>query len=129
MGRHSGSASFLFGFTLLEVMISLAMLSTLLAVIIQSNTELTFFLHRTGRLSIAQKVVINELMRLERENSETLSSREGTFPLEHELAGSKWKLIVTDMKFLGVAPVTRIRYQVSWFVGEQENTYESSFLR
>ena len=117
------------GFTLLEVMISLAILSSLLVVIIQSNMEITFFLNRTERLSIAQKVVINELMRIERENSATLTTGQGTFPEKHVLAGSEWKLTVTNIDFLDVIPVTRIHYQVSWFAGEQRNTFEASILR
>ncbi len=127
--RCSDGDSPLPGFTLLEVMISLAILSSLLVVIIQSNTEITFFLHRTERLSVAQRVVVNELQRIERENSPNLGSARGTFPKNHALAGNEWRRTVTNVNFLDVIPVTRIQYQVSWFAGRQKNTFEASILR
>ncbi len=128
--KHPQNAStFQDGFTLLEVMISFAILSTLLVVIIQSTSETTFFLHKTEQLSIAQKVVINELMRIERENPSDLKSSQGIFPDGHILAGNKWKLIISNSVFLDVVPVTRIRYQVSWFLGKQQHTFESSIVR
>ncbi len=117
------------GFTLLEVMISLAILSALLVVIIQSNTETTFFLRRTDQLATAQKVVINELMRIERDNSTTLSSAEGTFAEDHVMAANKWKLTIENSNFLGAIPITRVQYQVFWLLDNQQHSYEASIIK
>jgi prepilin-type N-terminal cleavage/methylation domain-containing protein len=117
------------GFTLIEVMISIAILSSLLVVIIQSNTETAFFLRKTKQLSIAQKVVINELLKIERENKSDLATSEGTFEEEHVLAGNKWKLTVSESTFLEVVPITKITYQVFWMFEGHEHSYESSITR
>ena len=68
------------GFTLLEVLISFAILASILAVVIQSQSDMVFFLKKTEKLDTVQSIVINELLKLERESSNNISASSGTFP-------------------------------------------------
>ncbi len=121
------------GFTLLEVLIAFSLLATLLTVIIQSQAQTAFFLEKTGKLSRVQKEVINALLRSERYYStEEVSTTEGVFPDDHQLAGDRWQkeVVLEDFSEMLPIPVTKITYRIIWNVGknDREQYFESSIL-
>ena len=123
-----GSSQATPGFTLLEVLISFAILSTLLVAIIQSQSESIFFLRKTKSLMIAQKIVINMLLEIERSTTPP-ETGEGIFPKEHQLAGGKWKLTAEDEDFMGIVSIRRVTYQVFWMENGVQQEYQSSILQ
>ena len=119
------------GFTLLEVLVAFSLLATMLTVIIQSQGETAFFLEKTKKLSRVQKVVINELLRIEREYSAaSLTSENGTFEADHDLAGDQWQREVTPETFMGLVPVNKITYRIVWIPqhGKEEQSFEASIF-
>lgn len=119
------------GFTLLEVLVAFSILAILLTVILQSQAETAFFLEKTGRHQLVQRVVMNELSVAERSCATTLPSAEnGVFPDDHVLAGNRWQLEVKGEMIMGMIPVTRITYRVSWENPRMEgdHTFESSIF-
>jgi prepilin-type N-terminal cleavage/methylation domain-containing protein len=121
------------GFTLLEVLVAFALLSLLLTVIIQSQTESTFFLERTEKLFRVQQTVINQLLIAERDPAgRPFTAGDGVFPTDHPLAGDRWESEVRTEDFLlGMIEVQRLIYRVTWEAGrgQGEQTFETSILR
>ncbi len=129
--KPNNTLKFASGFTLLEVLVAFALLAVLLTVIIQSVGETAFFLEKTGKLSLVQKEVINELLRIERSySSESLTASEGTFEKGHLLFEDRWQKEVVQEDFLGFIPVLRITYRVIWIPakGQEEQHFESSIV-
>jgi len=119
------------GFTLLEVLVAFSILSILFAVIIQSQADTVFFLEKTDRLSVVQKEVMNELLKIERDfKGQVLSSETGTFPEEHVLQGSQWKKDVIVEDFMGIIKVKKITFRITWKEGKEKTDrfFESSIL-
>lgn len=119
------------GFTLLEVLIAFSLLATLLTVIIQSQGETAYFLEKTRKLSLVQKEVINELLRIERQySSSAVLAETGVFEEGHVLAGDQWEREITQEIFMGIVPVNRITYRITWFPrdGKGEQRFEASIL-
>lgn len=117
------------GFTLLEVLISFAILASILAVVIQSQSEMVFFLQKTKKTETVQSVVMNELFKLERESPKNIQNTSGTFSSNHVLAGSKWNIQVHDEKFLESITVKKVTYQVLWTEKGRLQTYELSIYK
>jgi len=120
------------GFTLLEVLIAFALLATLLTVIIQTQAETAFFLEKTGKQQLVQRVVMNELSKAERECGTSMpAADDGKFSEDHELAGDHWQREVLDESyFLGMIQTIRILFRVSWENprGDSDHVFESSIL-
>ena len=117
------------GFTLLEVLVAFSLLAMLLTVIIQSQGETAFFIEKTQKLSLVQKEVINELLKVERSlDAASIETGSGTFPKEHALAGDHWEKEVVEENFMGFIPVKKITYRVSWesFKSGEEQSFEAS---
>jgi len=120
------------GFTLLEVLIAFSLLSILLTVIIQSQAETAYFLEKTGKQQLVQRVVMNELSVAERSCATMIpESDEGTFADDHSLAGDNWqRTVIEEDIFLGLIQVARISYRISWKNprGKGDHAFESSVL-
>lgn len=117
------------GFTLLEVLVAFALLATLLTVIIQSQAETAFFLEKTGKQQLVQKIVMNELSAVERSCVASFPTPgNGEFDQAHELAGDSWQREVASEMFMGMIPFTRITYRISWDNprGGPDYSFESS---
>lgn len=120
------------GFTLLEVLIAFALLATLLTVIIQSQAETAFFLEKTGKQQLVQRVVMNELSKAERGCGTSMpTAGDGEFSGDHVLAGSHWQReVLEESYFLGMIQVIRISFRVSWEnpKSDSDHVFESSIL-
>ena len=114
-------------FTLLEVLISFAVLSILLSVIIQTQSESILFTTKTGKMEIVRHEVHNQLMALERKTG-TISDAEGTFPDDHVLAGDRWQRRSLKDFFFAV-PITRVIYRITWSTPKGDQFFESSIFR
>ena len=116
------------GFTLMELLVSFSILSLLLVLIIQTNSETVFFLQRTSRLDEVQKIVINELLKIERgvEKEEIEDRETGVYPQEHPLAGAYWTRTDEMEEIFGTFKVARIKFRITWQQGEEEQYFESS---
>ena len=118
------------GFTLLEVLVAFSLLSILLTVIIQSQAETAYFLEKTGKQQIVQRVVMSELSIIERSCATSPpQSDQGTFGDDHILAGDRWERIAIEEDiFLGLIQTLRISYRISWKNprGKGDHSFESS---
>ena len=116
------------GFTLMELLVSFSILSLLLVLIIQTNSETIFFLQRTSKLEQVQKVVVHELLKIERgvEKEENEDSEKGVYPEGHPLAGDIWTRTDEEEEILGAFKITRIKFRVTWKHGEEDQFFESS---
>lgn len=117
------------GFTLLEVLISFAILASILTVVIQSQSDMVFFLQKTKQLDEIQNVVINELLKLERESANDITATSGSFSSPHPLAGKKWKILIQDETFMDFVTVMKVTYQVIWEERDALQTYELSIYK
>lgn len=119
------------GFTLLEVLVAFSLLAILLTVIIQSQAETAYFLEKTGKLQLVQRVVMNDLSAAERRCASTLpGAGDGVFDSEHELAGDRWQREIAGELFMGMVPFTRVTYRVRWKNprGGPDHVFESSIF-
>lgn len=119
------------GFTLLEVLVAFSLLSILFAVLIQSQADSIYFLEKSGRLAVAQKEVMNELLKIERNLSgQGISSEQGTFPEDHVLPSSEWKKEVVVEDLMGIIKIKKITYRISWTEGKEQTLhyFESTIL-
>jgi len=117
------------GFTLLEVMVAFSLLAVLLTVILQSQAETVYFLEKTGKQQLVQREVMNRLSETERSCAGTIPPAEtGQFPADHLLAGDHWQREVMDEMLMGLIPVTRVIFRISWIPhrGEKQLSFESS---
>lgn len=94
------------GFTLLEVLVSFALLSGLLALLLQSQGEAVFFLERTSLLEQVQEEAQIRLMEVER-LGQLPQPAQGSFGPEHRLAGGTWSIEAGTENFMGFE-LTRI---------------------
>jgi prepilin-type N-terminal cleavage/methylation domain-containing protein len=120
------------GFTLLEVLVAFSLLSILLTVIIQSQAETAYFLEKTGKQQLVQRVVMNELSVVERSCATAPPpSDQGTFGDDHLLVGDRWERIVVEEDiFLGLIQTLRVSYRISWKNprGKGDHSFESSIF-
>ncbi|OGG97016.1 MAG: hypothetical protein A2527_02865 [Candidatus Lambdaproteobacteria bacterium RIFOXYD2_FULL_50_16] len=114
------------GFTLLEVLVSFALLAGLLTLIFQSQTEGIFFLAKTARLEIVQKEAMNRLMGLERAG-EMPNPASGRFETGHPLEGGRWEIVQEQEDFLGY-PIGKITCHIFYLENEQEREFSASIL-
>ena len=115
------------GFTLLEVLIALAILSLCLVAIYQGYTSTLAISASTRKLWKAMEYSHNELARWERKNPvPEVSVSQGEFPPGDPMAGYSWKREITDLEPLPSIKVRRIRLDLFWTLGTTAQTYRSS---
>lgn len=100
------------GFTLLEVLVSFAILSGLLSLLLQSQGEAVFFLERTAKLEVVQEEAQEKLLLVER-LGQLPQPPQGTYPPDHPLAGGRWSLEAGTEDFLGFE-LTRILCEIEY---------------
>ena len=113
------------GFTLLEVLIALSILTMVLITIYQSFSSSVFLLSSTKNLWNAMTHTQNELTRWERSVNAPISIAQGTFEEDHELAGFNWIREISDVSpFPGVF-VRKVEYEIQWQEGGQDYSYDA----
>ena len=114
------------GFTILEVLISLSILSITLMVLFQSFSTSIFILSSTKNLWKAISFAQNELLKSERATvSPSVSINQGEFESESEMRGFRWKKFVRDTKPFPGIEIRQINYQLLWYEGKHVYTYDA----
>jgi len=114
------------GFTLLEVLVSFALLSGLLALLLQSQGEAVFFLSRTQQLEQVQNEAMNRLLSVER-TGQLPEPASGQYPVGHPLEGGKWVVQESSLPFLGF-DLTQIICTITYLDRGASYDYSSSIL-
>ncbi|MBF0288423.1 MAG: prepilin-type N-terminal cleavage/methylation domain-containing protein [SAR324 cluster bacterium] len=113
------------GFTLLEILIAIAILSITLISIYQSFSSSTLILSSTKNLWKAMTYSHNELTKWERSVSTRTSIAQGEFPEGHALAGFSWLRTIADVApFPGIF-VRKVSYRLQWQEGLNEYSYDA----
>ncbi len=114
------------GFTLLEVMIALAILAVSLLAVFQSQSSSLFILGETQNLRRANSYIQERLLFWERsKDPPPVSVNQGTFPNDHELAGWRWFLTVEDIDPLPGITVRRVNYRLEWQQGGNTRSFDA----
>jgi prepilin-type N-terminal cleavage/methylation domain-containing protein len=115
------------GFTLLEVLIALAVLSVCLLAIYQGYSTVLAISASTRKLWKAMEYSHNELARWERMYpAPEVSVNQGNFPPDDPMAGYSWKREITDLEPLPTVRVRRVRLDLFWTLGSAQQTYRAS---
>ncbi len=113
------------GFTLLEILIAVAILAVTLISIYQSFSSSTLILASTKNLWKAMTYSHNELTRWERSVVAPTSIAQGEFPESHPLTGFSWLRTIIDVApFPGIF-VRKVHYQLQWQEGINEYSYDA----
>ena len=113
------------GFTLLEVLIALAVLSIAMLSLHQafaSNIYMTIYTRDLWKAVIFTR---NELMQVERGSPPTVGVTEGTYEDDHELANYKWNRKVEDVEPFPGIKVRKVTFELSWEDGVVPRNYRS----
>ena len=113
------------GFTLLEVLVAMAVLSVMLLALYQaygSNIYLQSFNRSLWRAVLHAQ---NELSRYERMPPPPISVNEGDYDEEHPLAGYHWKRSITNASPIPGVQVRQVALELSWKEGDVTRSYEA----
>ncbi len=114
------------GFTLLEVLIALAILSVCLLAIYQGYSTSLAVVTSTRKLTTAVSYARNELARWERMDPvPEVSVEQGTFPPGDPMAGYSWRREITDLQPFPSVVVRRVQLELSWPVGLSQQVYRA----
>ncbi len=115
------------GFTLLEVLIALAVLSVCLLAIYQGYSTTLAITTSTRKLWTAIVYANNELARWERMSPvPEVSVAQGTFPPGDAMAGYSWRREISDLEPLPSVKVRRVQLDLTWPIGTAQQTYRAS---
>lgn len=115
------------GFTLLEVLIALAVLSVCLLAIYQGYSTTLAITTSTRKLWTAIVYANNELARWERMSPvPEVSVAQGAFPPDDAMAGYSWRREITDLEPLPSVVVRRVQLELTWPIGVAQQTYRAS---
>ena len=115
-----------YGFTMLEVTISLSILVLTLMALYQSFSTSIFVHTSTENLWKAMSHAQNELLKSERATSAPpVSISQGEFKPEHWMSGFSWKRDIIDKNPLPGIRVRQINYQLLWNEGKNIYTYDA----
>ncbi len=113
------------GFTLLEVLVALTILSVLLIALHQaysSNIYLTAFNRSLWRAIIFSH---NEIQRIERLPAPPVSFNEGDFDEDDPMFGFHWKREVVDEMPLPGIRLRKVKLEISWAEGVSTRNYRT----
>lgn len=120
-GRLSGRG----GFTLLEVLVALTILSVILIALHQaysSNIYITSFNRSLWRAIVYSH---NELQQYERLPPPTISINEGDFEEDDPMFGFHWKREVVDDAPIPGVRLRKVKLEISWVEGVSTRSYRS----
>ncbi len=127
MGRvfsHSKAGD---GFTLLEVLVALAIMATALVALHQGFSTVLRARLNTVDLQRVMTHAHNEIMQLER-SSASIISQAGTYDEEHPLAGMKWSRKVELRELIPGLQLRYVELEWNWQNGSQSQSYRSEVL-
>ena len=113
------------GFTLLEVLVAMAILSVTLMTLYQAFSSTLQINAATKGLWRAIVYVNNELARIERGPAPSVSIQQGTFPADDPMAGYAWRREVADVQPLPGVSVRKVLLELTWHAGAAPQTYRS----
>lgn len=125
--RAGPDASGARGFTLLEVLVALAILSVCLLAIYQGYGTTLAITTSTRKLATAIAYTAQELARWERMNPPPdVAVAQGTFPPGDPMVGYAWRREITDLEPLPSVIVRRVQIEVSWSQGLSQQSYRAA---
>ena len=116
---------FLPAFTLLEVLVALAVLSVTLLAVHQGFSSTLYVNMATRGLWKAVSYSNNELLRWERLGRADVSLSQGQFPPGDEMAGYSWKREISDREPFPGIRVRRVRLTLTWTTGNATQSYQA----
>ena len=112
------------GFTVLEVLIALSILTLSLTAIYQTYGTALFSLTTTDTLWRVMSHIQNRLLFHERSKvPPPVSVFQGEFQSDHELAGYQWLQLVEDVEPLPGVITRRVRYRLTWEKSGRERSF------
>ncbi|MDX2471268.1 MAG: type II secretion system protein [SAR324 cluster bacterium] len=116
-------------FTLIEVLVSFAIMASLLTLILQSQGEIAYFSVKNKRSEEVRREIEAQILAYEREDTNVLwSTDKGTFNRDHALAGFQYERTKKGEKLLGVFPITNVSFLITWEENKIKQSYESSII-
>ncbi len=97
-------------FTLLEVLVTLAILSIVFIALIQGQGDNLYIINTIQKRQLAQKYIRAKLYAIERQEEPVINGA-GVFSSSHELVGQKWNLSVFNQEVFGI-PLRRLEYTI-----------------
>jgi len=113
------------GFTLLEVLVALAILSVLLVALHQAFATTVMINSTTRGLWKAIAYANNELLRYERSLPPGVGTSQGDFAADHAMSGYRWRRVVTDEDPMPGVRVRKIRLELEWDEGASTRRYSA----
>ena len=113
------------GFTLLEVLVAVAVLSVMLITIYQAYGSNIYIQSFNRALWRAVLHAHNELARYERMPPPSISINEGEYDEDHPMAGYRWKREITDATPIPGVKVRQVQLELSWKDGGVTRSYEA----
>lgn len=113
------------GFTLLEVLVAMAIMSVILMALHQSYASNIYIQSFNRSLWKAVLHTQNELSRFERMPPPPISFNEGDYGENHPMAGYHWKREIEDDSPIPGVRVRRVRLELSWDDGGTIRSYEA----
>ena len=97
-------------FTLLEVLVALAILSTVFIALLQGQGDNIYVIDTIQKRQLAQRYIQEKLYKIERQEENAVGSA-GIFSESHELSGQKWRLQVFNQEVFGIS-LKRVVYTI-----------------
>ena len=113
------------GFSVLEVLVAMSILTVMLVAIYQSFATSIFMISSTNNLWRSITYSQTELARWERSTKVPVSIAQGEFELQHPMAGFRWKREISDISPLPGITIRKVNYQLRWDEGKNEYTYNA----
>ncbi|HEX7928485.1 MAG TPA: type II secretion system protein [bacterium] len=111
------------GFTMLEVLVAMAVLAIALLAVHEGFTSTLFINTSTRGLWKAMTYANNELLRWDRLGQASVSTDQGDFPEGDPMVGYSWLRQISDVEPLPGVRVRRIRLQLTWDVAGRTQAY------
>ncbi|MGK5091435.1 prepilin-type N-terminal cleavage/methylation domain-containing protein [Deltaproteobacteria bacterium TL4] len=114
------------GFSVLEVLVALSIMTVMLVAIYQSFATTVFMIASTNNLWRSMVYSQNELLRWERSVSVPVSVAQGEFEEDHELSGFRWQREISDIAPLPGITVRKVSYELNWDEGKNKYSYSAA---
>ena len=115
------------GFSLIEVVVSFAILASLGIALIQAQVNTNRMLYNLDRRDLVEQIIESQLQDIMIQTQlADITASDQKFPDDHPLFGATWSLTTSEDNFLEL-PVRRVSYSIRWEEDEVERE-ASGFL-